>query len=174
LSNTKFCSFNKIIETNFYEKVFLLFSRRSEIVAIAVGMNGNGELMAGSYDNENGVVEIQSPYILVEIVSALNLPNVSQRGDPDPWVTVFMRGEEVHRTKVLHNTYFPIWTLESGSLFLLKIPHQDQRHLDPKTTSVSFVLREYDVLRPDRAIGTVDITLQELMYVSLFAGASVL
>jgi hypothetical protein len=57
--------------------------------------------------------------LLVEVVSAWNLPRIAGQVRIDPYVTCYFNEKEVHRTGYLDNTFDPIWTVRSGSLFLL-------------------------------------------------------
>jgi len=107
--------------------------------------------------------------VLVEIVSALNVPCVHNQ-DPDPYVTVsfLTRGgedeekhvQEVHRTSVLKGTPYPVWTVQNGSLFLLPIPTMEDGGAEPR---VSFVLKEYDTMLVDATLGTLEMPLQRML-----------
>ena len=98
-------------------------------------------------------LENDTGFILVEIVSALNVPNVDHRKEPDPFVVVEMAGRPVHQTDVLYNTHFPIWSLECGSLFLLETA---------KDKYVQFILKEYESWRQDPTLGTLELSLEEM------------
>jgi hypothetical protein len=58
--------------------------------------------------------------LLMEIVSGWNLP-IGDFDKSDPFVICMLNGKEVHRTKYISKTLDPIWTLKTGSLFLLTI-----------------------------------------------------
>ena len=122
--------------------------------------------------------------VLIEIVSALRVPSMDVRSDSDPYVTVSVGrrrggGKEIHRTKVLYNTPNPIWTIDSGSLFLLDLDHRDREGggdsdnnnndtsetggIDLKTSIVTFTLKDYDATQADAILGKVEIKLQDLL-----------
>lgn len=60
-----------------------------------------------------------SDEILVEIVSVSHLDRVGM-DVPDPFVSVICGDNEVHSTKVINNNRNPVWTVKTGSLFLLQ------------------------------------------------------
>ena len=62
--------------------------------------------------------------ILIEVVSGWSLP-VADVTSSDPFVVCSINGKEVHRTKYIPKSLNPIWTLQTGSLFLLTIDSKD-------------------------------------------------
>ena len=109
---------------------------------------------ASSTNTNAAVPKPNDECILVEIVSALNVPNVEKKQkEPDPFVVVEMAGQQVHKTDVLYNTQFPIWSLECGSLFLVD-PTVDQ--------TVTFVLKEYESWRKDPTLGFLVLPIDEM------------
>jgi len=106
-------------------------------------------------DNNENVVQI-----LCEIVSALRIPSVDTDSESDPYVSVYMKGKEVHRTKHLDDQKNPVWSLETGSLFLLKI-HKDK--IDLENEMVSFVIWDWDRMSKDEKLGEVEIAVQEIL-----------
>jgi hypothetical protein len=88
---------------------------------------------------EEGDVTIR---ILVEIVSAINLP-VADLLSADPYVVVRLGSKEVHRTKVQSKTLNPIWTVETKSLFLLEMSSEE---FFGYTSGISFVAKDYDAV----------------------------
>ncbi|KAG7337322.1 C2 domain containing protein [Nitzschia inconspicua] len=56
--------------------------------------------------------------LLVEIVSAQDLP-VADRTSSDPYVSVYLGPHKIHKTKPYHNELNPVWTVDTGSLFLV-------------------------------------------------------
>lgn len=108
--------------------------------------NGRNNDFNASHNEDTG-------FLLVEIVSALNVPNVDGNKRPDPFVTVEMAGRQVHQTDVLRKTQFPIWSLERGSLFLL----------DSRTCKYAlFVLKDYETWRSDPTLGTLELSVDEM------------
>ena len=97
--------------------------------------------------------DTETGFILVEIVSAVNVPIVDRTKQPDPFVTVEMSGRQVHQTEVLYDTQFPIWSLENGSLFL--IPTSTDKY-------VHFILKEYESWRRDPTLGFLELSIEEM------------
>ena len=62
--------------------------------------------------------------LLIEIVSGWSLP-VADVTSSDPFVVCSINGKEVHRTKYIPKSLNPIWTLQTGSLFILSIDSKD-------------------------------------------------
>lgn len=58
--------------------------------------------------------------LLIEIVSGWSLP-IADISSSDPFVICSINGKEVHRTKHISKTLNPIWTLQTGSLFIVSI-----------------------------------------------------
>jgi C2 domain len=108
-------------------------------------------------NNSNGSPTFhETNYILVEIVSALNVPIVDYSKEPDPFVVVEIGGKLIHQTDVLYDQEFPIWSLECGSLFLVDVTSRDKY--------VRFSLKEYETWRRDPTLGTLDISIEEMKY----------
>ena len=98
--------------------------------------------------------------ILVEIVSALHVPSPDLFSDADPYVSVTMGDKELHQTKVLYNNPNPIWTVETGSLFLIEY---DENQVNPTTqTKVSFLLQDYSMIQKPKVLGTLQLSLKDL------------
>ncbi|CAB9508375.1 expressed unknown protein [Seminavis robusta] len=95
------------------------------------------ELEKGSEDEEDGGMH----RILVEIVSALNVPRMDVKSESDPFVEVSMGGQVLHKTKHINDSVNPIWTLETGSLFLLEFAKDS---VDLEQSAVFFVVKDYD------------------------------
>lgn len=141
------------------------------------------EVTVGSGDIEvqlkNGVdssiTSITPPLVhrvLVEIVSALYLPSTDRFSEADPYVVVFLGDHEIHRTQVVSNSRNPIWTVDTGALFLIEIPNSANEDLDSSkqsqkwdvdSTLIKFEVRDYDTLRRDDTLGEVSIRLKKLM-----------
>jgi hypothetical protein len=98
--------------------------------------------------------------ILVEIVSATNLP-VADLVATDAYVVVRFGTKEVHRTAVISNNLSPIFTLPTGSLFLLS--YTPEEFFKQGTSGLSFTIKDYDSVGSNDVLGTVHVTLQELL-----------
>ena len=97
--------------------------------------------------------------ILVEIVSAKGLPAADLLSS-DPYVVVRMGGVEIHRTSVISKSLNPIWTLKTGSLFLIqKTPEQ----FFSCTSGCIFAIKDYDAVGSNEALGTVTVPLEDIL-----------
>ncbi len=86
--------------------------------------------------------------LLFEIVSAYDLP-VGDYTSSDPYVSVFLGHQEVHRTSHRSRTLNPIWTLNTGSLFLL---HVESRRFFIEE-GLKFVVKDFDTVGKDEVLG---------------------
>lgn len=100
--------------------------------------------------------------LLVEIVSATNLPGSnSSFGFPrNPFVIVKMGGSEVHRTKALSNTPDPVWSLETGSLFLVQ---KNPEEFFASTGGMTLLIRYAHTIATHKVIGQARVGLQQLL-----------
>ena len=100
--------------------------------------------------------------LLVEIVSATNLPGSnSSFGFPrNPFVIVKMGGSEVHRTKALSSTPDPVWSLETGSLFLVQKNPED---FFASTGGITFLISYAHTIATHKVIGQARVGLQQLL-----------
>lgn len=98
--------------------------------------------------------------ILVEIVSALFVPSMDKYSDADPYVSAYLKDEMIHKTKVIQDNPNPIWTLETGSLFLIEFVKEQ---VDLKQDIVSFVLKDYSAMGKDETMGTIEVKLKDLV-----------
>lgn len=62
--------------------------------------------------------------LLIEVVSGWSLP-VADVTSSDPFVVCSINGKEVHRTKYIPKSLNPIWTLQTGSLFIMSIDSKE-------------------------------------------------
>jgi hypothetical protein len=116
----------------------------------------NGMSRALGPDGSDGDEKIN---ILVEIVSAMDLP-VADLLSTDAYVIVRMGGSEVHRTSVISKNLNPIWTLSTGSLFLIqKTPEE----FFGATSGMSFLLKDYDAFGANDVLGRVSVSLDEVL-----------
>jgi hypothetical protein len=97
--------------------------------------------------------------LLVEIVSAIDIP-VADIYSSDAYVIVRMGGKEVHRTGVISKSLDPIWTLNSGSLFLLQMTPEDYFSC---AGGMSFTVKDYDAVGANEILGRVTLKLDELL-----------
>eukprot|EP00535_Pseudo-nitzschia_heimii_P007256 CAMPEP_0197177648 /NCGR_PEP_ID=MMETSP1423-20130617/3180_1 /TAXON_ID=476441 /ORGANISM="Pseudo-nitzschia heimii, Strain UNC1101" /LENGTH=1215 /DNA_ID=CAMNT_0042627229 /DNA_START=106 /DNA_END=3753 /DNA_ORIENTATION=- len=86
--------------------------------------------------------------LLFEIVAAYNI-NVGDFVSSDPYVSVFMGHQEIHRTDYRSKTLNPIWTLKTGSLFLLQT--ESRRFFIED--GLKFVVKDYDNIGKDEVLG---------------------
>jgi hypothetical protein len=97
--------------------------------------------------------------LLVEIVSATDLP-VADLLSSDPYVVVWLGKEEVHRTKTIPKTTDPIWTVDTGSLFILSTTSRD---FFQSSSGLTFLVKDYDAVGSNEVLGKVVIPQQELL-----------
>lgn len=102
---------------------------------------------------------IETINLLVEIVSAIDIP-VADVYSSDAYVIVRMGGKEVHRTGVISKSLDPIWTLNSGSLFLLQMTPED---FFSCASGMSFTVKDYDAVGSNELLGRVTLKLDELL-----------
>lgn len=62
--------------------------------------------------------------LLIEVCSGWTLP-VADVTSSDPFVVCSINGKEVHRTHYIPKTLNPIWTVQTGSLFILNIDSKE-------------------------------------------------
>lgn len=97
--------------------------------------------------------------LLVEIVSANDLP-IGDITSSDPYVIVFMNGKELHRTAVIHNNLNPIWTLSTGSLFLVEMTPEE---FFSSSAGMTFVIKDEDTIGSNETLATVTVPLEVLL-----------
>eukprot|EP00537_Pseudo-nitzschia_pungens_P003533 CAMPEP_0172372246 /NCGR_PEP_ID=MMETSP1060-20121228/46652_1 /TAXON_ID=37318 /ORGANISM="Pseudo-nitzschia pungens, Strain cf. cingulata" /LENGTH=1198 /DNA_ID=CAMNT_0013098153 /DNA_START=437 /DNA_END=4033 /DNA_ORIENTATION=+ len=78
---------------------------------------------------------------LFEIAAGYGLP-VGDYTSSDPYVVAYLGHQEIHRTEYISKTLNPIWTLKTGSLFLLQV---DSKRFFIEE-GITFVVRDYDKL----------------------------
>lgn len=106
---------------------------------------------------EEGDVDVR---ILVDIVSAIDLP-VTDLFSADAYIVVRLGSREVHRTRPVHNTTNPIWTVETKSMFLLEMSSED--FFASSTGGLSFVVKDFDRVGRNEVIGRVVVPHEELL-----------
>ena len=95
----------------------------------------------------------ESITLLIEIVSGWDLP-IGDFTTSDPYVMCMLGRKEVHRTKPILSTLDPIWTLKTGSLFLLTLESKDLFLND----GLGFLVRDFDRLGSDESLGFVRVS----------------
>ena len=85
---------------------------------------------------------------------------IESGGSSDPYVIVRMGGDEIHRTSVLPKTLDPIWTLYTGSLFVLSTSPE---MLFTAGGGLVFVIKDSDQFGGDDPLGKVTISVDELL-----------
>ena len=97
--------------------------------------------------------------LLVEIVGAENLP-IADIVSSDPYVIVRMGNKEIHRTEVIPKTLDPIWTLRTGSLFLLRATPEE---FFGSGRGLAFIIKDSDTIGTNDVLGRVLVSQDELL-----------
>jgi hypothetical protein len=97
--------------------------------------------------------------LLIEIVSATNLP-IADLTSSDPYVCVEDGRTEWHRTGVISKSLNPVWTLSTGSLFLIQTTLNDFFEV---TNRIEFIIKDYDSVGENDILGTVQVNKNELL-----------
>ncbi|KAG7350839.1 C2 domain containing protein [Nitzschia inconspicua] len=95
--------------------------------------------------------------LLFEIVSGFDLP-IGDYKSSDPFVIAMLGFQEVHRTSHVEKTLNPIWTLKTGSLFLLTV--ESERFF--VEDGMQFIVKDYDQLGKDEVLGLVHVNPRTL------------
>ncbi|KAL3921597.1 MAG: hypothetical protein SGILL_002669 [Bacillariaceae sp.] len=95
--------------------------------------------------------------LLFEIVSGYDLP-IGDYTSSDPFVTALLGHQEVHRTKHIEKTLNPVWTLKTGSLFLLTV--ESERFFIED--GIKFLVKDFDQLGKDEVLGLVHVNPRAL------------
>lgn len=111
---------------------------------------------ARSIDNLGPASDVN---LLIEIVSAMDIP-IADRSSTDPYVIVYMGRQELHRTKPIPKTVNPIWTVDTGSLFLLSTTAQE---FFEASTGLTFVIKDHDKLTSNDVICRVNVEQAALL-----------
>lgn len=98
--------------------------------------------------------------LLAEVVSAISLPSADIGGSSDPYCVVRMKGKDIHRTKIIKKNLQPIWTLETGSLFLIQCTTEE---FFASSSGISFTVKDYDVADADDVLATVSVPLKDAL-----------
>jgi C2 domain len=90
--------------------------------------------------------------LLVEIVSASDLP-IADLKSSDPFVICFINDREVHRTDFISKNLNPVWTINTGSLFLFSLPTKELFMNDGLMCEVV----DFDTLGNNEILGAIHI-----------------
>jgi hypothetical protein len=96
--------------------------------------------------------------VLCEIVSAQSLP-VADLFSTDPYIIVRMGKTEIHRTSVISKDRDPIFTIQTGSLFLLEMSPEEFFAFP----SLNFVVKDFDGIGTNEILGAVHVPLQDVL-----------
>lgn len=130
-------------------------SKESAIQTLQDTMNtaaSDGQRVTPMDATEGGIA------VLCEIVSAQNVP-VADIYSTDPYVIVRVGKSEIHRTAVISKDLDPIWTVQTGSLFLLEMDPEEFF----KSSSMNFVIKDYDQFGANEIVGSVHVPLQDVL-----------
>lgn len=97
--------------------------------------------------------------ILVEITSCWALPAADMGGTSDPYVRASFEGREVHRTKPVFRTTEPIYTIKTGSLFILSAT---MRKLFDAREGLKFTVKDYDTVGSNENLGVAIVAPRTL------------
>jgi len=86
--------------------------------------------------------------LLFEIVAGYNL-EIGDFTSSDPYVIAYMGHREIHRTDFISKTLNPVWTLSTGSLFLLNV--ESKRFFIEG--GLKFVVKDYDRVGRNDVLG---------------------
>lgn len=99
--------------------------------------------------------------LLIEIVSATHLPIADRiKKSTDPLVVVYLGNEQIHRTRHLPRTLNPIWTIDTGCLFLLSTTAQD---FFRASAGLTFVVQDNDRIKANDILGMAAVPHSTLL-----------
>ena len=99
--------------------------------------------------------------LLIEIVSATHLPVADRMNkSSDPFVVVYLGNEQIHRTRHIPRTLNPIWTIDTGCLFLLSTTAQDFFRAN---NGLTFVVQDHDRIKTNDVLGMVAVPHSTLL-----------
>eukprot|EP00536_Pseudo-nitzschia_multiseries_P010292 jgi/Psemu1/319826/estExt_fgenesh1_pm.C_3080005 len=97
--------------------------------------------------------------LLVEIVSCSDLP-IADSTSTDPYVVVFLGVNAIHRTDYVPKELNPVWTVHSGSLFMVSCSAEEFFSF---TYGLVFCVKDYDVGTKDELVGRAELTQSQLL-----------
>lgn len=96
--------------------------------------------------------------ILVEVVSATDLP-IADRKTSDPYTICYLGKEEIHRTLPIFRSLNPIWTVRTGSLFLVETSAAELF----STSGLTFLVKDFDTVTKNDPLGHVGISAPKIL-----------
>uniref|UniRef100_A0A7S1BX31 Uncharacterized protein n=1 Tax=Corethron hystrix TaxID=216773 RepID=A0A7S1BX31_9STRA len=70
--------------------------------------------------------------------------------------------DKIHKTERIDDENDPIWTVLTGSLFLMKIPEDDLTIPVSNRPALTFVVTDFNMLTADKLIGMATLTVREM------------
>jgi len=99
--------------------------------------------------------------LLIEIVSCQNLIQADVDGGSDPYVKVKLGDKDIHKTQYISNNQNPIYTIKTGSLFVLNVMKQE--FIEEKD-AVTFIVKDFDAVgMSNDELGTVSVSGEDLI-----------
>jgi len=99
------------------------------------------------------------PPLLIEIVSCMNLP-VADLISSDPYVSVWLGRDRVHKTKIIMKTLNPVFTIKHNSMFLFE---PTALEFFQASRGVIFKVKDYDAVSTHDDLGQVTVSQRELL-----------
>jgi len=96
--------------------------------------------------------------LLIEIVSCWGIPSADANGLSDPYIVVMMGEQQIHQTGVIYRTLEPIYTLKTGSLFILTVDSFDLF----KAGGLNFLAEDYDDFSANDLLGVASVPAKAL------------
>ena len=96
-------------------------------------------------------------FFLVLLLLSLLLPDITSS---DPYVCVEDGRKEWHRTGVISKSLNPVWTLSTGSLFLIQTTLND---FFESANRLEFVVKDYDSVGDNDVLGSALIRKDDLL-----------
>jgi len=114
----------------------------------------------GSKNKTNEEEDEDTIDLLVEIVSACNLPAADKRSKKsDPYVRILDGNKVLHKTRHITKTLNPVWTLSQGCFFLYRAGVEEYF----ETGDLVFEVRDWDAVGKDTTLGIVALDKQSIM-----------
>lgn len=118
--------------------------RKSEIIRSKARLQSSlGDIKLAPYEKIS---------LLFEIVSGWDLP-IGDLKTSDPFVVCMFGRREVHKTRHIPSTLDPIWTVKTGSLFLLEV-ESEQLFLED---GMKFLVKDFDQFGSNETLGLVHV-----------------
>ena len=88
--------------------------------------------------------------LLVEVVSCWNLP-IADLNSSDPYVKLHIGPRFIHKTKPIHNTRDPIFTIKEDSVFILDVATKEIK----ARQGITLTVKDYDMIGKNDDLGSV-------------------